>query len=541
MCEEVAVDLLLEGARVVDGLGGPARVAHVGISGDRIAYVGPERREAAATVDLAGLVLAPGFVDIHAHTDYLPLLDPFGHSKVRDGVALEVTGNCGMSPFPLCDSEAADEARAHPGLDVDWREMGPYLERLRSRGMGLGRAFLVGHGTLRAAVMGYADRQPSTEELAEMQRRLDEALAAGAAGLSTGLIYAPGLYADVAEVAALCEVVARHDKLYASHIRGEGDTLLEAIDEVLEVARRSRARTQVSHLKASKPENWHKLPEAIVRIEAARAEGLDVMADRYPYTATSTGLHAVLPGWAHDGGRDALVDRCRPGSPDRERILEYLRGKHPPPYWDMVQVCGVGPAEDKSPEGRRVAAIAEDRGTPPYDTALDLIVESHDHVACVYHVLDEDNLRQVLALPWVMIGSDGCARATSGPGAVGRPHPRAFGTFARVLGHYVREAGLLTLEEAVRKMTAMPADRIGCRDRGRIREGAVADLVAFDPDTVADRATFEEPFAYSAGIPHLWIAGQRVLEGGEHTGVLAGGPVLPGAESPGAREVASRA
>lgn len=522
------MDLLLEGARVVDGLGGPAREVHVGVAGERIVHVGPERPEATATVDLAGLVLAPGFVDIHAHTDYLPLLDPYGHSKVRDGVALEVTGNCGMSPFPLCDAEAADEARAHPGLEVDWREMGPYLERLRGKGMGLGRAFLVGHGTLRAAVMGYAARAPRPEELAEMQRRLDEALAAGAAGFSTGLIYAPGLYADVAEVAALCEVVARHDKLYASHIRGEGDTLLEAIDEVLEVARRSRVRTQVSHLKASKPQNWHKLPEAVARIQAARDEGLDVMADRYPYTATSTGLHAVLPEWAHDGGRDALVDRCRAGSPDRERILEYLRGKHPAPYWQMVQICSVGDAEDRSPEGKRVDAIAAGRGTQPHETALDLIVESHDHVACVFHVLDEDNLRSVLTLPWVMIGSDGCARAVDGPGAVGRPHPRAFGTFARVLGRYVREAGLLTLEEGVRKMTALPADRIGCRDRGRITEGAVADLVAFDPATIADRATFAEPFAYSAGIHHMWIAGQRVLADGEHTGVLAGSPVLPG-------------
>lgn len=522
------MDLLLKGATVVDGLGGPRRRENVGLVDGAIAYLGEDCPAATRSLDLEGLVLAPGFLDIHAHSDYEPLLDPYGYSKVHDGVTLEVTGNCGMSPFPLSDREASEEGAAHPDLAVDWRDMEPYLARLRARGMGLCRAYLVGHGTLRGRVVGYQDRRPTPAELAEMQRLLRHCLRAGAVGLSTGLIYAPGLFADVDEVAALCQVVAEEDKLYASHIRGEGDTLLEAIEEVLEVARRSGVRTQVSHLKASKPENWPKLDTAIAMIEVARDEGYDVMADRYPYTATSTGLHAVLPEWALEGGREALVARCRPGDPARARILEYLRGRHPPPYWERVQIASLGAAPDRSGEGKRVHEIAAGRGAGEPETALDLIVESQDQASAVYHVLDEEGLRRVLRLPWVMIGSDGCARAVDGPTATGRPHPRSFGTFARVLGHYVRDQGVLSLEAAVQKMTSLPADRIGCPDLGRLAVGARADLVAFDPDRVRDVSTFEAPFAYSEGFEHLWLRGTAVLESGRHTGALAGAPVLPG-------------
>lgn len=520
------MDLVLRGARLVDGTGAPERRADVGLEGGRVVALGPDLPAGERELDLHGLVLAPGFLDIHAHSDYEPLLDPRGLSRVHDGVVLEVTGNCGMSPFPLCDQEAEHEEGAFPGLRIDWRDMGPYLERLGQVGMGLHRTYLVGHGTLRARVMGYQDRPPTPDELASMRALLGECLDQGAIGFSTGLIYAPGCYADGDEIAALCEEVASRDKLYASHIRGEGETLLEAIDEILEVTRRTGVRTQVSHLKASKPENWHKLEEAIARIEAARVEGFDVAADRYPYTATCTGLHAVLPEWALEGGNAATIARCGVGHPDRERILEYLRGRHPPPYWERVQIGTLGPAPDTRGEGARVSEIAAQRGTPVHETALDLIHESQDQASAIYHVLDEENLQRVLRLPWVMIGSDGCACSTSGPTATGRPHPRAFGTFARVLGRYVRELGVLGLEEAVAKMTSMPAERLGLPDRGRIAPGCRADLVAFDPERISDRATFEEPFAYSEGVEYLWMNGREVLSRGEYLQTLEGEPVL---------------
>jgi N-acyl-D-amino-acid deacylase len=511
---------------VIDGSGAPAQKVNVAIQAGRIAAVGTGKFSARETVDLDGLVLAPGFLDIHAHSDYEPLLDPEGLSRIHDGVVLEVSGNCGMSPFPLCDLEAEHEVAAFPGLEVGWRDMEGYLDALRERGMGLSRTWLVGHGTLRARVVGHQDRPPTATELEEMKSLLEDCLDRGAAGFSTGLIYAPGCYANVDEIAALSEVVQRRGRLYASHIRGEGETLLEAIDEILEVTRRTGVRTQVSHLKASKPENWHKLGEAIVRIETARGEGYDVMADRYPYTATCTGLHAILPEWALEGGNHATVERCREGRPEREKILHYLRGRHPLPYWERVQIGTLGPASDRSGEGRRVSEIAAGRGIPVYETALDLIAESQDQASAVYHVLDEENLQRVLRLPWVMIGSDGSACSTRGPTATGRPHPRTFGTFARVLGRYVRELGVLSLEEAVQKMTSMPASRVGLGDRGRISPGAWADLVAFDPDTVEDRATFEEPFAYSRGMQFLWIKGRKVLSDGEYTQSLEGEPVL---------------
>lgn len=519
------MDLLLEGARLIDGTGAPAREVSVGVEGGTIAYIGEDRVEAAETVDLGGLVLAPGFLDIHAHSDYPPLQDPRGMSRVHDGVTLEVSGNCGMSPFPLCDAEAHHEAGLYPGLEVDWRDFDQYLDRLRGAGMGLHRAWLVGHGTLRARVMGYDDRPPTPDEQAEMERQLDADLAAGAAGFSTGLIYAPGCYAQPDEVIGLARVVARHDKLYASHIRGEGDTLLEAIDEVLHVGEEAGVRTQVSHLKASKPHNWPKIHEAISKIEAARQRGVDVMADRYPYTATSTALSAVLPGWAMVGGAEAAARRCADPE-ERGKLLEFLRGRHPVEYWQRVQLATMGGRDAPEVEGKRVAEVAAERGQDPYEVALDLLVESEAGSEAVYHVLDEENLRTVLKTPWVMIGSDGTAVACDGPTARGRPHPRFFGSFARVLGRYARDEKLFSLEEAVAKMTSMPADRLGLTDRGRVTVGSRADLVAFDAETVRDRATFEAPYAYSEGILHVWIDGRRVVAEGAHTGVLAGVPIL---------------
>ncbi len=523
------MDLLLASATVVDGSGGPARRADVGIAGDRIVAVGPEvgltpAGRAAPRVDLAGLALAPGFVDIHTHSDYQPLVDPSGGSRVGDGITLEISGNCGFSPFPLCEEEAAEEARALPGLTVDWRDFDQYLDRLERKGMGLSRAWLVGHGTLRSWAMGRVDRRPTPGELSAMEAELDRCLERGALGFSTGLIYSPGCFAEPAEIEALARVVARHGKLYASHIRGEGDTLLEAIDEVLAVARATGVRTQVSHLKASKPQNWHKLPLAIARIEAARAEGLDVMADRYPYTATSTGLTAILPDRALVGGREAIARRCR--GPERAELAADLARRYPPDYWGRITVATMGPADLPEVLGRTVAEVAEARGMSPAETALDLVAESTAASECVYHVLDEEGLAEVLRRPWVFIGSDGSALSAEGPLSIGHPHPRSFGTFARVLGRYVRELGILSLEDAVWRMTRGPADRVGLSDRGRIEAGAVADLVAFDPATVTDRATYQDPKRYSAGIHRVWVSGTEVLGPGGPTGALPGRPVL---------------
>jgi N-acyl-D-amino-acid deacylase len=519
------LDVLIAGGTVLDGTGAAPRPAEVAIEGDRVRAV--ERLPDAAAgqvIDARGLVVAPGFIDMHSHGDFvLPGL-PTADSKVHQGFTLEVVGNCGASLAPLTPArrqDVIDTALTVPPLRWDWTSFGSYLDRLREGGTSINVAALVGHGTVRIAAMGTTDARPGAAELESMRDHVRQAMADGAVGLSTGLIYPPGVFADTEEIVALASAAAGAGGLYASHIRGEGDTLLEAIAEAIEVGRRARLPVQISHLKAAGRTNWPKMAEAIALIERARAEGLDVTADMYPYPAGSTGLTALLPTWAHAGGRDALLARLADPAA-RARLREALDGPGlaADAGWASIVISGC-PVTPRY-EGRTIAEIAAERGQPESEAVIDLLREVRAEADMILFMMSEDNVALGLRQPWVMIGSDGEGRAAEGPYSTGKPHPRNYGTCPRLLGHYVRERGVVPLAEAIRKMTSLPAAKLRLRDRGQLRPGAFADVVVFDPATVADAATFTDPHRYPRGIPWVLVNGRPVVAGGRHTGARPG-------------------
>jgi len=529
------LDLKVEGATVVDGSGAPGSRGDVGIRDDTIVAVGDLSREPAGTrLAAPGRVVAPGFIDMHSHSDWRLWVNRRAESKIRQGVTTEVVGNCGFSPAPAA-TEHLDELRGFAlyvpaGMDFAWRSFAEYLRALDREGTALNVVQLVGHGTVRVAAMGFADRAPDAVELARMERLLDEAMEAGAWGLSTGLIYAPGSYATTGEIATLARIAGRHRGFYASHIRGEGAALLQAVAEAITVGRDGGLPVQVSHLKAAGRPNWGKVASALTLIDTARAEGLDVMADVYPYTASSTTLRTLLPDWALAGGVEAM--RARLADPAvRARIRHELEA---PPGgqslldrvgWDnvMISYC----EERKDAEGKRLSEIAAARGEDPITTALELIAAEGAKAYMILFQLDEADLRRALTHPAVMIGSDGSALAPYGELAAGKPHPRSYGTFPRVLGEYVRDQRVLPLAQAIHKMTGLPARRLGLRDRGVIAPGARADLVVFDPRRVADRATYDAPHRYPQGVEHVVVNGRFVVKDGEHTGSLPGRVLTP--------------
>jgi N-acyl-D-amino-acid deacylase len=529
------LDLKIEGATVVDGTGAPGFRADVGIQGEAVAAVGDLSREpAGTTLRASGLTLAPGFIDVHSHSDWRLWANRRAESKIRQGVTSEVVGNCGFSPAPV--SPAFREALRGfalflpEGLDFAWESMEEYLRRLDGGGLALNVIPLVGQGALRIAAMGYARRPPTEGELTRMKRLLSESLEGGAWGMSTGLIYPPGSYADTAEIVELAKVAGRHGGFYASHIRGEGGTLLPAVAEAIRIGREGRLPVQVSHLKAAGRANWGKVKDALALVDEARAEGLQVAADVYPYTASSTTLRMLLPGWALEGGAGAMRARLSEAAA-RARIRSEIEAGRPGEEdfvanagWDGILVA-YAPGSPGA-EGKRLSEWARERGVAPAEAAMDLVVASEGRGYMIVFQLDEADLRAALRHPQVMIGSDGSALAVHGPLAQGKPHPRSYGAFPRVLARYWREERLLSLEHAVHKMTGLPARTLGLRDRGVIRAGAKADLVAFDHHRVADQATYDDPHRYPVGIEHVLVNGRLVIKGGEHTGSLPG-RVLP--------------
>lgn len=508
-------DLLLQGGLVVDGSGGPAFAADVAIRGDRIAGIGSyDARDAGSVLDARGLHVAPGFVDIHTHSDRSILRWPGADSRVRQGCTTEITGNCGSSAAPR---DAAADAEAEPGAPPAWTDVRSYIAAWQQKDPALNQAMLVGHGSLRRAVLGDADRAATADELAAMARRLERALAEGAIGMSTGLEYVPGIYTGAAEIEHLAAIVAAHGGLYASHMRSEEEHLLAAVDETIAVGRRTGVRVQVSHLKACGRPNWGLLDAAIARIEAARRDGVDVMADAYPYTAYSTTLTILLEPWSREGGSAAIVERLRDPAL-RAKMLAEL-GPHverDPGAFDLVVVASVAAADHQACVGRSIAAIAAMWKVEPPEAVLRLLEASAGDVSYVGHGMADAGVERVLAHPLVMIGSDGRAMAPGGR-VLERPHPRSYGTFPRVLGLYCRERRLFDLPTAVRKMTAMPAERARLRDRGTIAVGAFADLVAFDAATIVDRATYDAPQEFPVGIAHVLVNGEPVVQGGQPT------------------------
>ncbi len=519
------LDILIQNGLIVDGAGAPARRADLAIQSGRIAAIDNlTGAEAALTIDAAGKAVSPGFIDMHSHGDYvLPYL-PTADSKVHQGITLEVVGNCGSSMAPLSTEmrrtmSLADEFSID--YNVDWLSFGEFLDRLRRQGTSLNVASLVGHGTIREKVMGMGADAPTPEQLEQMRGEVRRAIEQGAVGLSTGLIYTPNLYAQTDEIVALAQAAAEMGGIYTSHIRGEGNTLMEALEEAFTVGRAAHIQVQVSHLKASGVRNWHKMPAALAALDAARRNGLDVTADMYTYPASNTGLSSLVPGWVHVGGRDAMLARLRDPAM-RAKLKEELADAIDANGvdWDQIYISSCTARPDY--QGRHIDDIAGERKQHPWDAVFDVLIESNLSAEIIEFTMREENVAMGLRDPHVMICTDASGRAAEGPFAVGKPHPRNFGSFPRLLQRYVREQRLFSLEEGVRKMTGLPASRLHLADRGLLRPGYRADVVVFDPATVADRATFDCPQQYPTGIEWVLVNGEPVIRAGVHTGALPG-------------------
>ena len=528
---QAGADLILAGGTVYDGTGGAPRLADVAISGNRIAAIGPDLPSTGAMrIEVNGRAVAPGFIDIHAHTDLVLLVNPLAESKIRQGVTTEVVGQDGGSIGPW-DDEAFDEVRRsyreRYDVEIDFRTLAGFFDRLDREPASVNLASMVGNGAVREAVIGEIDRPATPEELERMVALVAEALDAGACGLSSGLEYVPSAFSNLEELVALAAPLRGRGLPYASHMRNEDDQLLGAIEEAINVGRLAGVPVQVSHLKVQGERNWWKADVVFALLERAEEEGVDLAYDRYPYVAYSTGLTSLYPVWSRDGGTEAFLARLADPS-QQARIEQAVRDKVAElGTWDAVQITSTDSDDLAWARGRRLGELAAERGQEPYALLHELIVADEAGPGMVGFGMSEANTERILAHRLGMVCSDAGARAPYGPLSEGTPHPRAYGTFPRVLGYYARERGIMPLETAVHKMTAMPASRLKLVDRGVLQPGAFADVTVFDPATVIDQATFEAPHQYPKGIPHVIVNGQFVIRDGEHTEAKPGVVVRP--------------
>ena len=523
----MAYDLLVKNVRVIDGAGNPWYKAAIGVKDGKIASIGNVGcTEACKTIDGNNLIAAPGFIDMHTHSEYPLIVDGHAQSKIRQGVTSEVTNNCGGWGAPLVGLGLTQAKRNvdkyDPDFEIDWVDFDGYNKRLEKQGTAVNVANLVGHGVVRAAVFGFEDRPPTDDELAEMRRYLEQAMEQGCFGISTGIYYAPGSYASVDEIAECCKVIAKYNGVHSSHIRDESTYnigFINAVKEVIEISRKSGVRGNFSHLKGIGPFSVGKSVEVVDLLNKAREEGLDMTADQYPYTASGSGITgALLPRWAQVGGRAGTLARLKDVEVRacmKKGIEEnYVRRGGPEKL--MVALC----EHHSEYEGKTMKEVSEIMGLDPSEAALVLLAE--DEVSFVSHGQDENDLVNYMKWHGISVGSDGSSLAVDGPLGEGWPHPRNFGTFPRVLARYVREKKILTLQDAVRRMTSASAQRLGLKDRGLLREGFWADITLFDPDTVEDKATFREPKQYPVGIPYVIVNGEIVIDNGCHTGKMPG-------------------
>ena len=541
-------DIVLRGGTVYDGGGAVPFLGDVAITADRIVAIG-DLGEVVGNeeIDVSGLAVAPGFVNMLSWATNSLIVDGRSQGDIRQGVTLEVFGE-GSSYGPLNDTmkaevvadwiaEAGSEAAAREMLGlasdspvgVPWTTLGEYLAFLENKGVAPNVASFVGATTLRIHELGYEDRAPTAAELARMQDLTRAAMREGAMGVGSSLIYAPAFYAQTDELVAVNAAAGEYGGMYISHMRSEGNRLIEAIDELITVAREAGVAAEIYHLKAGGQQNWPKMDEAIARVEAARAAGLAITADMYTYTAGSTGLDAAMPPWVQAGGYAEWTRRLQDPA-TRARVKEEMTT--PTDDWENLLLAagaeGTLFVGFRNPElrqqytGKTLAQVANERGQHPADVAIDLVIEDGTRVQVVYFLMSEDNIERQIALPWVSFGSDAGSLATEGRFILTSTHPRAYGNFARLLGRYVRDRGVIPLEEAIRKLSALPSENLGITDRGRLREGYFADLAIFDPETITDHATYQQPHQYATGMVHVFVNGEQVLRDGEHTGALPG-------------------
>ena len=528
---EPRYDVVILDGLVYDGLGGEPVEADIAVRGDRIAAIGDfGPSDAAAAIDAAGMAVAPGFINMLSWATETLIEDGRGLSDLRQGITLEVFGE-GWSMGPLNESMKT-EVIARQGdirFDVEWATLGEYLEYLEARGISPNVASFVGATTVRMHELGEADRAPSPDELGRMQALVAGAMREGALGVGSSLIYAPGFYADTDELVALAATAAQFGGSYISHMRSEGNRLVESVQELIEIARRSGAPAEIYHLKAAGRDNWDKLDRVFELVEAARAEGLDIRADMYNYTAGATGLDAAMPPWVQEGGHDAWVRRLQ--DPQiRQRMIDEMAT--PSDDWENLYLAAGGAEnllfysfkneELKPLTGKTLAEVAAMRGTSPEQTMIDLVIEDDSRVGTIYFLMSEDNIARKIAKPWMAFGSDAGAYAPEGVFLESSTHPRAYGNVARLLGKYVREQQVITLTEAVRRLTSYPADNLGLNNRGRLAPGYYADIVVFDPAVVQDHATFEDPHRLATGVRDVFVNGEVVLRDAEHTGAMPG-------------------
>ena len=522
-------DTVIRHGTVYDGSGSPGRVADVAIKGDRVAAVGNlGQARGAIEVSAQGLAVAPGFINMLSHSPRSLMADGHSESEIRQGVTLEVFGEASMGP--LSDQMKKDDVERQGDIkyDVTWTTLGEFLDSLVGRGISPNVASFVGAVTVRIHELGYQNRAPTTEELERMRAHVRRAMEEGAMGLTTALIYTPGGFATTGELIELAKVASQHGGMYISHMRSEGNRFLEAIDELLTIARQAGIRAEIYHLKAAGQSNWPKLEQAILKVEDAQREGLKITADMYTYTAGSTGLDAAMPPWVQEGGYLAWARRLQDPAL-RARVKKDMTT--PSNNWEnLLMAAGsdgavlVGFKNEalRHYAGKTLTEVAKLRGKTVMDTAMDLVIEDGSRVQVVYSLMSEDNVRRQIQLPWVTFGSDGASMATRPPFTNTSTHPRSYGNFARLLGKYVRGEKVIPLEEAIRRLTSLPAANLAIKDRGRLEPGLFADVVVFDPRSIQDHATYDKPHAYATGVQHVWVNGVQVVKAGEHTGAKPG-------------------
>lgn len=526
------LDYLIKNGVVINGVDPEPVRQNIGIAGDRIVFPCHSKISASEVIDADGLYITPGFIDVHAHSEFILLLDGRAEGKLSQGITTEINGNCGLSAAPLYGEafEHRQNELQQLGLNERWHNLQEYLNILQNKGIALNIATLCGHGNLRASVMGYDKAICEDHSLKKMQELFRASLSQGAIGLSTGLIYPPGIYSDVEEITGLLNCFSGKNKkgksnsakklIYTSHMRSEGDHLLEAIEEIITVGKTTGVPIHISHIKTSGEENWNKIDKAIDLIEDAKFSGIEITCDSYPYTASSTDLDSILPEWVFEGGVKEELKRLK--NPQKLKIIRADLSSKPDKYWKNVYISQAFSDKNRWTEGESIYDIAIKIGKKPVDTVINIIVDEEARAGAIFFTMNEENLRRLLSLPYVMIGSDSSARSFSGPTCKGKPHPRGFGTFPRFIGRYVRDEDLIPLPEAIKRITSLPAKTFGIKERGIIKDNYFADIVIFDYNQIKDRSSYKNPFMKSDGIEYVFVNGSMAVKKGELTGTLSG-------------------